>query len=250
MKAYYFIAAVSGIIMATSATAQTSDDVDAASGFYGQLNVGLTSAKDLRVVFPNDSDDGSVGVDLETKSTMEFGGALGYDFGTVRTEIDVKYSRARNNAISLATINGTKVPAGALEDYLDEEEIETDIIDLEEVKDLKISGNRASYSNGNKLRRLSAMANVWFDIPVGKIAPYVGGGMGIQGSEIAGEGKANFAWQLGAGVAIPVSKSVMLSADYRYRQQGGYSLKDEGEVYAKVGKTKSNSFMIGLRAYF
>lgn len=182
---------------------------------------------------------------------FEFGGALGYDFGLIRTEIELAYSRARNNSLTLETVGGAAVPANALQDLVDAG-IDTDVIDLTEVTNVQVSGNTVKYDNGSKLRRLSALANVWLDIPVGEIgiSPYVGGGIGIQGSEIEGEGKATFAWQLGAGIAVPVGSSFAITADYRYRQQSGYTLNEDGFDYARIGKAKSSSFLLGLRAYF
>lgn len=126
-----------------------------------------------------------------------------------------------------------------------------DVIDLTDATNMKVNGNAVTFDNGDKLRHLSAMANLWVDIPVGGgFSPYVGGGLGIQGSEIADEGKATFAWQLGAGVAIPVGSKFAITADYRYRRQGGYTLSDAGFAYARVGKAKSNSFQVVIRACF
>lgn len=235
-------------LAATPAFAQDSEQ----TGFYGQLNAGLTTLSDLDVTLIDVDGAGTdVGTSAGTKNAFEFGGALGYDFGLIRTEIELAYSRARNNSLTLETVGGAAVPANALQDLVDAG-IDTDVIDLTEVTNVQVSGNTVKYDNGSKLRRLSALANVWLDIPVGDIgiSPYVGGGIGIQGSEIEGEGKATFAWQLGAGIAVPVGSSFAITADYRYRQQSGYTLNEDGFDYARIGKAKSSSFLLGLRAYF
>ncbi|MDR2857599.1 MAG: outer membrane beta-barrel protein [Novosphingobium sp.] len=243
------LAATAAITLgATPALAQDEEQ----RGFYGQLNAGLTSLNDLDLTFVDvDGAGTNVGISAGTKNAFEFGGALGYDFGLVRTEVELAYSRARNNSLTLKKIGGVAVPANSLQGLVDVG-IETNVIDLTDATNVKVNGNTVTYDNGAKLRRLSALANLWLDIPVGGsgISPYVGGGLGIQGSEIEGEGKATFAWQLGAGVAIPVGSSFAITADYRYRQQSGYTLNEDGFVYARIGKAKSSSFQLGLRAYF
>lgn len=222
------------------------------TGAYGSLNAGYTTLDDLDLTLLDvDGAGTNVGTSAGTKGAFEFGGTLGYDFGLIRTDVEIAYSRARNNALTLKTIGGTAVPANTLQGVVDAG-IDTDVIDLTDATNLKVNGNIVTYDNGSKLRRLSALANVWLDIPVGSagVSPYVGGGIGVQGSEIDGEGKATFAWQLGAGVAVPVGSSFAITADYRYRQQGGYTLSDNGLAYARVGKAKSHSFQLGVRAYF
>lgn len=248
MKKFVSVAAIMSAALATPALAQEGSQ----AGFYGQLNVGLTSLDDLDVTFLDVDGDGTdVGTSAGTKNAAEFGGAVGFDFGLIRTEVEVAYSRARNNSLTLKTIDGAPVPANSVEDFVDAG-IETDVIDLSDADNVSVNGNTVSYSNGQKVRRLSAMANLWIDVPVfdNGISPYIGGGIGVQGTEIEGEGKATFAWQLGAGVAVPLNSNFAITADYRYRQQNGYTLSEDGFDYARIGKAKSNSFQIGIRAYF
>jgi opacity protein-like surface antigen len=241
------LAAVASATLSTSAFAQEATQ----TGFYGQLDAGLGSLSDLPVtVLDVDGAGTDIGTKLGTANAFEFGGALGYDFGMVRAEVEVAYARSRSNSVTLTSVNGGAVPANTLADAL-AEGIVTDVIDLTDASNLQVSGNTVTFGNGDRLRRLSVMANAWFDIPVSaSFVPYVGGGLGIQGTEIAGEGKGTFAWQLGAGVAVPLSSSFALTADYRHREQKGYTLSDAGFDYARVGTAKSNSFMVGLRAYF
>lgn len=241
------LAAVAAVSISTPSFAQEA----AQTGFYGQLNAGLGSLNDLPVTLLDVDGAGTdVGTKLGTANAFEFGGAIGYDFGMVRAEVEVAYARSRSNSLTLTSVNGGTVPANTLEDAV-AAGISTDVIDLTDASNLQVSGNTVTFSNGDKLRRLSVMANAWFDIPVSaSFVPYVGGGLGVQGTEIAGEGKGTFAWQLGAGVAVPLSSSFAITADYRHREQKGYILSDAGFDYAQVGKAKSNSFTVGLRAYF
>lgn len=246
MKNTLFAATAAAAFIATPALAQDDN-----TGFYAQLNAGLGSLSDLPVTIRDVDGEGTdVDTRLGTKNAFEFGGALGYDFGMIRAEVEVAYARSRTNSLTLEAVDGGPVPAGTLEDAV-ANGIESDVIDLSNATDVVVSGNTVTYNNGDKLRRLSAMANAWLDIPVGStIVPYVGGGLGVQGTEINGEGKRTFAWQLGAGVAVPLMSSISLTADYRHREQKGYSLTDAAGEYARIGKAKSDSFLVGLRVNF
>lgn len=73
----------------------------------------------------------------------------------------------------------------------------------------------------------SVMANVWYDIDVGSISPYIGGGIGWAETELDGRylggvtgpfdfSDSGFAWQLGAGINFDVSPNVKLGVGYRY----------------------------------
>lgn len=242
-----YVAAVVAASVSTPAFAQDSSP----TGFYAQLDAGLGSMDDLPITLLDvDTAGTDIGTKLGTANAFEFGGALGYDFGMVRAEVEVAYARSRSNSLTLTSVNGGAVPPNTLADAV-ADGIETDLIDLTNASNLNVSGNTVTFGNGDKLRRLSVMANAWIDLPLGEsFVPYVGGGLGVQSTEIAGEGKGRFTWQLGAGVAVPLGSSFAITADYRHREQQGYTLSDAGLAYAKVGKAKSNSISLGLRAYF
>lgn len=254
MKTKIIAIAISALALSTPAMAQDADK----TGLYGAVHAGVNMPSKLSLNTPNldfDVEDGEgevvtiddVGVELDTKNAFEFGATLGYDFGMIRADIDVSYSRARVKSLAFKTVNGEAIPDGLLEAAIDV--IGEDYLDLPE--DVDFDGNSIALgNNGGKIRRLSAMANVWVDIPVSGFTPYVGGGLGIQGLEYDGEGKGTFTWQLGAGVSVPVNENIAVSADYRYRQQKGFSLKDEGFEYLRVGTAKSSSLFVSLRANF
>ena len=101
------------------------------------------------------------------------------------------------------------------------------------------------------MRQLSALGNVWVDLPIGKVVtPYAGGGIGVAGFELEGEGKARFAWQLGAGVHIAVSRNVGITLDYRHRQAKGSRIAYDTVSGFDIGKIRTNSFGAGLRFTF
>lgn len=241
MKTKIIAIALSALAIATPAMAQDADK----TGAYGALHAGVNMPSEQRFTFQDievDLGEGdfasfdSFAIDIDAKNAVEFGATLGYDFGMIRADVDVSYSRAKIKRVRFASasIEGETVTA---------EDFEDAGIDVDELAgDNDIDG---------KVRRLSGMANVWVDIPVGQgIAPYVGGGLGVQGLEFGGEGKASFAWQLGAGVLVPLSESVAVSADYRYRQQKKFTLRDTDFGDVEFGKAKSSSIFVSLRANF
>ncbi|TDU32728.1 thrombospondin type 3 repeat-containing protein [Panacagrimonas perspica] len=75
-------------------------------------------------------------------------------------------------------------------------------------------------SSDGSLRAVRLMANIWYDLDFGNLAPYFGGGLGLQNTELKGFGtKADddtMAFQAGAGVAYWFGNATALSLDYRY----------------------------------
>lgn len=257
MKSTIIAAATTALAFATPAMAQEADS----TGLYGAIHAGLNMPSKQPVtitdVFEVADDDpeaaDQVGVEVDMKNAIEIGGTLGYDFGMIRADVDVSYSRAKTKSLTLKTVAGKKAPADALEEGFGGT-LNTDFYEIPEEANVK--GNTVSIDGLLKLRRFSVMGNVWIDIPVGSgIEPYVGGGAGLQGLSLSGEGKTTFAWQFGAGVAVPVNRTVSLSADYRYRQQKGFTLRggqeagDEGNDLI-IGKIKSSSIFVSLRVKF
>ncbi|HTO42312.1 MAG TPA: outer membrane beta-barrel protein [Rhizomicrobium sp.] len=113
-----------------------------------------------------------------------------------------------------------------------------------------------------KLRAWSLMANAWYDFDVGMpFTPYVGGGIGLAQVQISGnldntnlfeKNDGVFAWQLGAGVSMPVSENVKAFVDYRYFAADSAHLKlapnfNGGSIKAGFD---SHSVMVGLRFNF
>lgn len=95
------------------------------------------------------------------------------------------------------------------------------------------------------------MGNLWLDLPIGSaIVPYAGGGVGISGFEVDGEGKARFAWQLGSGVAVKLSDGVALTADYRHREVSRTQIAFDSTSGFTIGKLKTDSLLAGIRFTF
>jgi opacity protein-like surface antigen len=69
---------------------------------------------------------------------------------------------------------------------------------------------------GGKMSTVSALANVYLDIPTGSaLTPYVGGGAGMSWVD-RGENDSAFAFDLTGGLAIDLSESFTLDFGYRY----------------------------------
>src|SRR6185437_11570319 len=110
-----------------------------------------------------------------------------------------------------------------------------------------------------RLRAWSLMANAWYDFDLGlPVTPYVGGGIGLAQVKISGDlagrrlfekNDSVFAWQVGAGVSMPISDTTKLFLDYRYFAADNAHLKLEpgyngGSINADFN---SHSLMVGVR---
>lgn len=248
MQGKFGVAALAAAGMMTSGAAWAQ----ARTGVYVAANVGVASVADTDLTYRDDGGTfgGTGTVDtletrVDTKSAVKFGGAIGYDFGRVRTDIEVDYHRNRIEGLKVDSLNGTPVTAISASDV-------ADFCDYEELGSCTVSGTTIAF-DGGRVRQLSALANIWLDLPIGTVVtPYAGGGIGVGGFEIEGEGKARFAWQLGAGVALNVTPGVAITADYRYRQTNGTTFTDPdfANYSLQVGKIKTSTLSAGLRFTF
>lgn len=246
MKTQLKVAALAAAACAQAAVAQAKGQE--AKGFYGGLNIGVADVNDVGVTYydeggtfggtgPEDSFSGAFG----EKGAATFGGVLGYDFGMLRADVEISYAKNNVNSFTLTNVNGTPItlsPSDRAElcDYLE--------------SSCGGSGNTIAIDGGH-LRQLNGMVNGWLDIPVGgTFVPYVGGGMGIAGLEVDGEGKSRFAWQLGAGAALHVSRALAVTADYRHREASSTDVPFDEVSGLRISKLKTNSFTVGIRGYF
>ncbi len=238
-------AGAAAMLVAGTATAQDAADV---RGAYVELRGGVASVKNVDATyydaggtFGGTGSRDTAAFDVDLKSAFAFGGTVGYDFGMIRADVQVDYARNRTKQFTLRSINNQAVTITPA--------IRQDVCDYLETGTCAGSGNTFAY-DGDHLRQLSALANLWFDIPTGSVVtPYVGGGAGVGGYELGGEGKARFAWQLGAGVSIDLNRSVALTADYRRRQTNGATI-DDGGAGVIIGKVKTDTASAGLRFRF
>lgn len=184
-----------------------------------------------------DTADGTI----DLKNAATFGGVVGYDFGSVRADVEIDYTKHSISSLTVNSLNGTAVSLTPSD--------RSDVCLYLEATACGGSGN-AFVIDGSRARTLTAMGNVWVDLPLGGVTPYVGGGLGIAGIEVDGEGKAKLAWQLGAGVSFKLSGKLMLSLDYRHREVGATQVEYDGSSGFRFSRLKSNTLSAGLRVVF
>lgn len=212
---------------------------EADTGFYVGANAGVSILGDADV----DIDDfvDTFNSTFDNGSDLTFGGVIGYDFGMVRADVEGQYSRHKIKSLTINSFNGTSVTLTPAE--------RAAVCFFLDATTCGGSGNTFAI-DGLRMRELSAMGNLWLDLPLGPITPYAGGGVGVAGFEINGEGKAKFAWQLGAGAALKLSDAIELTADYRHRQVGHTDIAFDATSGFRIGKLKTDSITAGLRFRF
>lgn len=244
------ISAISAIslaiaLSATPAMAQDGDD----TGFYVAVTAGAAALKDPSVTYYDaggtfggtGTTDTAAGV-IDARSAFAITGAVGYDFGLIRTDLEVAYARHKNASLTVTAINGAATTLTSTE--------RADVCAFLEAATCGGSDNTFTI-DGSRTRQLSAMANAWVDLPVGgMVVPYVGGGLGVSGFEVDGDGKAKFAWQLGAGAALNVTRNIAVTVDYRHREVGAATVAYDATSGLNVGKLKTDTFGAGLRIGF
>ncbi|WP_426170030.1 outer membrane protein [Sandarakinorhabdus sp. DWP1-3-1] len=235
-------ALLAGTAFATTASA-------AEKGAYIGLSVGVAKlgTTDIGYYDAGGTFGGSGATDradgrLSFKSAAEFKGTVGYDFGTIRADLEIAYARSSTKALTVDSINGSPVT-------LSPGDI-SDICDYLEASNCAGAGNAITV-DGSRLRQLSALGSLWVDLPIGKsVTPYVGAGLGVSGFEADGEGKAQFAWQLGAGVAFNISETTAITIDYRHREAKGTNIAYDSVSGFDIGKLKTDSVSAGVRFTF
>jgi opacity protein-like surface antigen len=242
---------VVGSLAALLPTAAFAQDSAEHTGVYVSLQAGIAKVNDVDLTYFDEGGTfGGTGAQdradfrADMKSAFNATGVVGYDFGLIRADIEVAYTRNKVKALEIESINGASITLAAAD--------RDEVCDYLEADTCDGSGNSFGVG-GTKLRQLSVLGNVWVDIPTGSmVMPYVGGGAGIAGFELDGEGKGRFAWQLGAGVAFDLSPSAAVTLDYRHRRAKGATITDdEFEDYAmRVGKIRTNTFSAGVRFRF
>lgn len=248
MKMSRWMSAAAAVAFAALPQAVLAQDSDG-TGFYIGLDVGLANVSDAEITYYDEggtfggtgAQDSAVG-EINSDGAISFGGALGYDFGTIRTDLEIDYSRNKISAFTINSVNGSAVTLSAAD--------RAEICDYLEADTCAGSGNTFQF-DGSRVRQLSAMANLWLDLPIGSsITPYAGGGVGISGFEVDGEGEGKFAWQLGAGIAANLSPTTALTLDFRHRQVARTNIDYGDNSGFELGKLKTNTFSAGVRFTF
>jgi opacity protein-like surface antigen len=121
------------------------------------------------------------------------------------------------------------------------------------------------FAANSDIKSFIGMVNAYYDFPTfGSVTPYIGGGGGIAHNElgdttiiaaggtvatIGGASRTDFAWQLGAGVAISVLPTIALDIAYHYLDAGKFeSASFAGSTLS--GRLKAHEVTAGIRVGF
>lgn len=170
------------LVLAAAAAAMLATPALAQDGSYAQVNLGGVVA-------------GTVDADFDITSV-----------GSAAGEADLEVGLFASAAAGVRTSNGFAYEAEVL--YFNTD-IDTGELDAALGEDLNASVN--SYA---------VMANVLYNFEAGSFSPYVGAGIGYGKTEFemldGSEDDAGLAYQLRAGVTVPMSDSITWDIGYRY----------------------------------
>lgn len=197
------------------------------AGFYVSGHGGLNVPRDTVSEFDSPGLPGGIGtITTDAERGYRVGGALGYFFNRYLSgEVELSYTRNSLNTldvVSIATPNGS----GPI--------------------DAKGSAST-----------LSGMVNGYLSLPMDKIRPYVGGGIGVTRVSANGAGFAGvpgetddsdnaFSWQLMAGVGFQIAPALELGARYRFQHVNSYTLFNSAGDEQRVRESEGHSFEVTL----
>lgn len=170
-------------LLAALATAQTAQADDWRHGLYIKGGLGYTISQD------QDYADGVAARETELDDGYALQGAVGYDYGMVRSEIELSY---RRNDADGHKRNGTVLA-----------------------------------NPGGEATSLAGMVNGYVDIPTGTIVtPYVGLGVGFarvdadgydtSGTDFLDDGETALAYQGMAGLDFAIDDTLSFFTEYKY----------------------------------
>jgi opacity protein-like surface antigen len=216
------------------------------TGLYAGANAGVAMLNDLDVTYYDAGGTlgGTGGQDtlageLDFKKGPTFGGVVGYDLGMLRTDLEFSFARNKLRSFTAERLNGAAINLTP-----GDRQNACNALGL-----CAGSGNTFEV-DGGRVRQLNGMANAWIDLPLGGLTPYAGGGVGFSNFKIEGEDKTRFAWQLGAGAALQLSRALAVTADYRHREARRTNVEFDAVSGLRFGKPKTDTVTLGLRAYF
>lgn len=181
MKRIIILIFIALVFITTPAQAADGDG----KGMYASGNIGITllSNSDFRFL-------GAEVLESSHDPGFNIGGALGYDYGNIRAEVEVAYREARYEHFSIGAV---------------------------------LPGCPCTGDDDDDVSAISFMANGYydFDIEDSSLVPYLGGGLG--GARIVLDDDAGiddqdvvFAYQVMAGIGYEISSSTTLTVGYRY----------------------------------
>lgn len=127
-----------------------------------------------------------------------------------------------------------------------------------DIESIRVNGASSVSNDQASLRAIRLMANVWYDLDLGNLAPYFGGGIGVQNTELNASSSSaddnTTAFQLGGGIAYWFGNQTAISLDYRYvsAEEPAYSTKapSSGIVSTLEGEYKAHNIGASFRYAF
>lgn len=184
------------------------------AGPYFSASVGAFMPIDSDVTDPTFASEGISSLEISYDKGYAIFLALGQDLDTVRVEGEFSYKAADMDKGSVTLTNGAS----------------------------------GSGSIDGDISSMSLMANVWKDIKVGGVTPYIGLGVGFAKVEAEIEGESDsdtvLAYQLGLGIGVPIAENLNFDISYRY-----FATSDPDFDGTEIDFS-SNNIMAGLRVNF
>ncbi len=204
---------------------------------YASANIGIAWFDDIEgtEVDKDERDDDSF--DLLCSSGLTLAGAIGYDFGDVRAELELGH---QNN-------------------------------DVSEIVDIGGEDAGDTYEGTGDIAITTFMLNGYYDIALMEDAGvelFLTAGVGAaycnfdevgekdNDDDIGTMNVNSWAYQLGAGIAIPVGDGMMVDARYRYFNTGDMTSPDDYDGFNMISQDpynfdiSSHSALLGLRYNF
>ncbi|MDQ3471007.1 MAG: porin family protein, partial [Pseudomonadota bacterium] len=222
----YLLAGVAGAAIASPAYAQDSGPyVGIEGGLLFPKDTGINADVNFTDPLLNDVIFNDV-IDVKYKRGFDVDVIAGYDLGAFRLEAELGYKRAK----------------------LDELEIDQNFIDAfgdgtVTQDDFDLSGNA---------RVTSIMGNALADFGAGGFRVYGGAGAGRARVKLVGDRDSAWAYQLIAGVGVPLSPGVELGAKYRYFRTGkldfreNFNTGDADVLFSNDSRFSSHSLLASL----
>ena len=205
---------------------------------YASANIGIVWFDDIEGTHVDRDERDDDSFDLVCDSGLTLTGAVGYDFGDVRAELEIGY---QNNDVS-------------------------EIIDI----GAPIDGDSPWEGTGN-ISMTTFMLNGYYDIALMEdsgVELFLTAGIGAaycnfdevgekdNDDDIGTMNVNTWAYQLGAGIAIPVGDGIMVDARYRYFNTGDMTNVDDYDGFDMISQDpfnfdiSSHSALLGLRYNF
>ena len=226
MRAVACYSCVIGVFAITASLPADAQGIDR-KGFYVGLHGGINVPRESISEFDSPGLPGGVGfITTEAENGYRVGGAVGYIFNRyLRGEVELSYTR---NSLDTLDAVSFAFPAGT--------------------GPLPAKGSATT---------LSGMVNGYVSLPMDRLRPYIGGGLGYtrvasHGAGFAGvpgepdDSASAFSWQLMAGLGYQLTPNLELGGRYRFQHVNGYDLFNSAGDEQRVRESEGHSFELTL----